>query len=68
MDHETRDFSVVIRSGEDDWLTVECPAFEGCFSQGKTVEEALANIQEAIAACLLAGDVPAQVHQVTVAA
>jgi predicted RNase H-like HicB family nuclease len=59
---------VVIRPAEDGWLAVECPAFEGCFSQGKTVEEALANIAEAIAACLAAGDVPADVHHVTVAA
>lgn len=63
-----QDFPVIIRPGKDGWLVVECPAFEGCFSQGKTVEEALANIREAIQCCLLAGDVPAQVHQVTVAA
>ena len=30
----------------------ECPSIPGCVSQGKTREEALANIKEAIALCL----------------
>lgn len=63
-----RDFPVVLRDGEDGWLLVECPAFEGCFTQGRTREEAMANIREAIAACLEAGDEPAQTASVTVAA
>jgi predicted RNase H-like HicB family nuclease len=29
-------------------ISVSCPALRGCHSQGKTREEALANIQEAI--------------------
>lgn len=33
------------------WV-VECPAIPGCISQGTTREEALANIREAIVACL----------------
>ena len=31
------------------WIT--CPSFEGCYSQGKTVEKALENIKEAIELC-----------------
>jgi len=27
---------------------VECPIFSGCFTQGKTIDEAMANIREAI--------------------
>jgi len=31
---------------------VECPSIPGCISQGKTLEEALDNIKEAIEGCL----------------
>jgi predicted RNase H-like HicB family nuclease len=34
---------------EDGCWVVECPSLKGCVSQGKTKEEALANIKEAIA-------------------
>jgi predicted RNase H-like HicB family nuclease len=33
-------------------VSVSCPALHGCHSQGKTREEALANIAEAISGCL----------------
>ena len=33
------------------WIS-ECPSIPGCVSQGDTREDALANIQEAIALCL----------------
>ena len=33
------------------WV-VECPAIPGCVSQGKTKEDALKNIKEAIELCL----------------
>lgn len=45
-------YNVVITEGEDGWYVVECPAIPGCVSQGKTVEEALENIKEAIQGCL----------------
>lgn len=45
-------FMVTIdRDGEGMWI-VECPAIPGCVSQGATKEEALKNIEEAIALCL----------------
>ena len=31
---------------------VECPSIPGCVSQGKTKEQAVKNIKEAIALCL----------------
>jgi predicted RNase H-like HicB family nuclease len=39
---------VLLRPGEDGYIIVECPSLPGCISQGKTEEEALANIKEAI--------------------
>ncbi len=39
---------VVIYSGEDGYFVVECPSLPGCVSQGKTREEAIHNIKEAI--------------------
>ena len=39
---------VVLYPGEDGYWVVECPSLPGCVSQGKTKEEAIANIQEAI--------------------
>ncbi|MDB5330025.1 MAG: hypothetical protein JWP03_1176 [Phycisphaerales bacterium] len=45
-------FSVTIDRDEDGVWVVECPAIPGCVSQGKTREEALKNIQDAIRLCL----------------
>jgi predicted RNase H-like HicB family nuclease len=53
----TQTLPVVLRVGEDGWLVVECPLIPGCISQGRTREEALANIREAIEVCLEAGEV-----------
>ena len=39
---------VVIYPGEDGFWVAECPSLPGCISQGKTREEAVANIKEAI--------------------
>ena len=41
-------FLVTLEIGEDGYLVAECPALPGCLSQGRTREEALANIHEAI--------------------
>lgn len=43
---------VTIERDEDGRFVAECPAIPGCVSQGKTREQALKNIQEAIALCL----------------
>jgi predicted RNase H-like HicB family nuclease len=39
---------VLVYAGEDGYVVAECPALPGCMSQGRTREEALANIREAI--------------------
>ncbi len=46
-------FKVFLERDEDyGGYVVRCPSIQGCYSQGKTVEEALANIREAIELCL----------------
>jgi antitoxin HicB len=47
------DFKVFLEREEDyGGYVVRCPSIQGCYSQGKTVEEALTNIREAIELCL----------------
>jgi antitoxin HicB len=41
-------FLITLEEDEDGFLVAECPSLPGCVSQGKTREEALANIEEAI--------------------
>ncbi|MCY4110788.1 MAG: type II toxin-antitoxin system HicB family antitoxin [Chloroflexi bacterium] len=39
---------VVFERDEDGWEAASCPTLPGCHSQGRTRDEALANIREAI--------------------
>lgn len=39
---------VIIESGEDGYFVARVPSIKGCWSHGKTREEALENIHEAI--------------------
>lgn len=39
---------VVLYRGEDAFWVAECPSLPGCVSQGKSREEAIKNIREAI--------------------
>ena len=46
-------FTVILTPDtEDGGYVAECPTIPGCISEGDTVEEALANIKEAIEGCL----------------
>lgn len=45
-------FAVTVDRDEDGVWIVECPSIPGCVSQGKTRNEALANIEDAIRGCL----------------
>lgn len=45
-------FLTTLERDEDGVWIAECPSIPGCVSQGESREEAVANIQEAIAACL----------------
>ncbi|MCX5656284.1 MAG: type II toxin-antitoxin system HicB family antitoxin [Planctomycetota bacterium] len=43
---------VTLERDETGMVVAECPAIPGCISQGKTEDEALCNIREAIQACI----------------
>ena len=45
---ENRQLPLIVQKGEDGWYVVECPLFEGCYTQGKTLDEAIRNIREVI--------------------
>ena len=39
---------VIVEKGEDGYFVAHCPSLKSCRSQGKTRDEALINIREAI--------------------
>jgi predicted RNase H-like HicB family nuclease len=39
---------VVVKQGQDGYFVAHCPSLRSCWSQGKSKEEALRNIREAI--------------------
>jgi predicted RNase H-like HicB family nuclease len=39
---------IVVEHGEDGYFVAHCPSLKSCWSQGKTRDEALKNIREAI--------------------
>ncbi len=41
-------YRVLIQKDEDGTFVVKCPSYQGCISQGKTREEALINIKDAV--------------------
>jgi len=41
-------FRIIIEQDEDGEYIAQCPTLPGCISQGKTREEALTNIKDAI--------------------
>lgn len=45
---EVRRLLVVFQTDDDGWEVASCPTLPGCHSQGRTREEALENIREAI--------------------
>jgi predicted RNase H-like HicB family nuclease len=42
------ELKVVLEPGEDGFIVAHCPSLKSCWSQGRTREEALQNIREAI--------------------
>ena len=45
-------FKVIIEQDEDGWFVASAPAIPGCHTQGKTYEEVIKNIREAIELCI----------------
>ena len=41
-------FPILVEQDEDNIYIVSCPVFKGCHSYGKTMDEAMTNIQEVI--------------------
>lgn len=41
-------FAITIEQDEDGFFVASCPALPGCHSQGRTREEAVTNVTEAI--------------------
>ena len=39
---------IVVEKDEDGFYVIECPVLPGCYTQGKTLDEALKNIREVI--------------------
>lgn len=44
----TYHFPVVIEKDEDGFFVADCPDLAGCHTQGRTLEEAIGNIRDAI--------------------
>lgn len=45
-------FKVIVEQDEDSYFVASIPSVPGCYSQGKTYEEALKNVKEALELCL----------------
>lgn len=52
MKHKVHSFTVLIEQDEDGWYVAKAPDVQGCATQGKTIEQVLERIKEAIQACL----------------
>lgn len=55
MEKKVMDFSVLLERDSAGWYVARVPDLRGCHTQGKTVEQALERIEEAIKAYLEPG-------------
>jgi len=49
---KVRNFTVIIEKDEDDYYVGYVPSIKGCHTQGRTLDELMKNIKEAIELCL----------------
>ena len=52
MENQILDFNALIEQDEDGIYVARVPEIEGCYTQGKTLQEVLERIKEAIEVCL----------------
>jgi predicted RNase H-like HicB family nuclease len=52
MEKQILDFNVVIEQDEDNIFVAKVSEISGCYTQGKTLQEVLERIKEAIEVCL----------------
>lgn len=45
---KTTQLPLIIEKDQKGFYAVECPLFDGCYSQGETLDEAIKNIREVI--------------------
>jgi len=56
MQQKLLNFTVLIEQDEDGIYVANVPDISGCYTQGRTVEQAMERIREAIQVCLEADD------------
>lgn len=65
-------YKVLVRKSEDGWYVASVPSLPGCHTQGRTIEQALANAEEAVRGYLKVakkfGDVVARDDSATIEA
>lgn len=52
MEKDILDFTIIIEQDEDGVYVAKVPEIDGCYTQGKTLNEVLERIKEAIELCL----------------
>ena len=52
MKKKIRNFTVLIEQDEDGVYVAKVPDISGCYTQGKTIQQAMERIKEAIQVCL----------------
>ena len=52
MKRKIRNFTVLIEQDEDGMYVAKVPDIQGCYTQGKTIQQVMERIKEAIQVCL----------------
>lgn len=45
---QTYKYKIIIEEDEDRMYIASCPALQGCYTQGKTIEETIENLKDCI--------------------